>query len=79
MKTMIYFSAGLVAALLGGLWLLQGLGIVQIRPILCFADCVPIQGASAMWAAIGAITLAAGGILIYRSWKRYAASQVRPS
>jgi hypothetical protein len=47
MKKTIYFSAGLGAALLGALWLLQGLGIVQMQPILCFVDCTPIQGASA--------------------------------
>ena len=35
---------GVIAVLLGGIWLLQGLGIVLVRPILCFADCVPIQG-----------------------------------
>jgi hypothetical protein len=47
------------AVLLGGLWLLQGFGLVQIKPILCFADCAPIQGPSATWAFIGAVTLAA--------------------
>lgn len=73
MKTTIYFSIGLIAALLGGLWLLQGLGIVQIRPVLCFAECELIQGPSAIWAIIGAITFAAGVALMYRSWKKYAA------
>jgi hypothetical protein len=70
MKVIIFFFLGLVATLLGGLWLLQGLGIVHIRPILCFADCVPIQGASTTWAVIGAVVLTAGGALIFWSLKR---------
>ena len=37
---------GILAILLGGLWLPQGLGLVEVRPILCFADCAPVQGPS---------------------------------
>ena len=69
MKKMAFF-AGLIAALLGGLWLLQGLGIVYLRPILCFADCVPVQGPSATWAIIGAGVLAFGGTAVFWSFKR---------
>jgi hypothetical protein len=61
---------GVVAVLLGGLWLLQGLGAVQVRPILCFADCAPIQGASPIWVVIGALTLALGGLGIVWSRRR---------
>jgi hypothetical protein len=64
------FLFGLVAVLLGGLWLLQGIGIVHLRPILCFADCVPVQGPSATWAVIGALVLAVGGSAMLWSWKR---------
>ncbi len=71
MKKAAFFS-GLIAALLGGLWLLQGLGIVQMRPILCFADCVPVQGPSAIWAVIGASVLAVGGVAVFWSVKRRA-------
>jgi hypothetical protein len=59
---------GVIAIMLGGLWLLQGLGLVRIRPILCFADCAAIQGASATWAIIGGVTLAIGGLAIL--WSR---------
>lgn len=62
--------AGLIAALLGGLWLLQGLGVVHLRPVLCFADCVPIQGPSALWAVIGAVMFSAGGAAVVWSLKR---------
>jgi hypothetical protein len=55
-----------IAVLLGGLWLLQGLGIVQIRPILCFADCAPVQGPSTRWAVIGAVTGTIGGFGVFR-------------
>ena len=66
----IIFCVGLTAALLGGLWLLQGLGLVNIRPILCFADCVPIQGTSTTWAVIGTVALAVGGAAMFWSIKR---------
>ena len=61
---------GIIAVLLGGLWLLQGLGIVHLRPILCFADCEPVQGPSATWAVIGAVTLAIGGWAVFWSRKQ---------
>ena len=66
MKKTILFI-GVISALLGGLWLLQGLGVVHVRPILCFADCTAIQGASSVWATIGFLLLAAGIIAIFSS------------
>jgi hypothetical protein len=65
----IAFVVGVISILLGGLWLLQGLGAVHIRPILCFADCEPIQGASRAWAITGLLTLTAGAIAILFSLK----------
>ncbi len=61
---------GVIAVSLGGLWLLQGLGIVHLRPILCIADCAPLQGPSVAWAIIGAVTLGVGGICIVWSRRR---------
>lgn len=61
---------GLAGTLVGGLWLFQGLGIVQLRPILCFADCAALQGPSATWAVIGALVSMAGGIAVVWSWKK---------
>lgn len=55
---------------LGGLWLLQGLGIVHLRPILCFADCAVIQGPSPTWTVIGAVTLAISGLFFFWSLQR---------
>jgi hypothetical protein len=63
---------GLAAVLLGGLWLLQGIGVVHLRPILCFADCEPLQGPSTTWAVIGAVVLAAGAATVWWSLKRHA-------
>jgi hypothetical protein len=68
MMRIVALVFGVIAVLLGGLWLLQGLGIVQLRPILCFADCAPIQGPSVTWAVVGAIALAVGGVGI--AWSR---------
>ncbi len=61
MIRMIALVLSIIAILLGGLWQLQGLGIVHLRPILCFADCVPVQGPSITWVVIGAVMLAVGG------------------
>ena len=65
----IAFVVGVICILLGGLWLLQGLGVVHIRPILCFADCEPIQGASRAWAVTGLLMVTAGAIAIFFSLK----------
>jgi hypothetical protein len=46
---------GVLAALLGGLWLLQGLGMVHMKPIACVAECAPMQGPSATWAIAGGL------------------------
>lgn len=53
-----------------GLWMFQALGIVQVRPILCFADCAPIQDPSSTWAIVGVIALASGVLAISYSRKR---------
>ena len=51
---------GVISVPLGALWLLQGLGIVHLRPILCFARCAPIQGPSTTWAIVGSLVFLAG-------------------
>jgi uncharacterized membrane protein (Fun14 family) len=61
---------GVICLMLGSLWLLQGLGVVHVRPILCFADCAPVQGPSLMWAIIGLLLVSAGAFAIFRSLKR---------
>jgi hypothetical protein len=60
---------GVISALLGGLWLLQGLGLVHVRPILCFVDCAPIQGPSLTWAIIGFASVSLGSIAVLYSLK----------
>ena len=61
---------GVAFELLGGLWLLQGLGVVHVKPILCFANCAPVQEASRTWAIVGIITVAIGGAALFYSRKR---------
>lgn len=69
MIRIIALVSGIMAILLGALWLLQGLGIVHLRPLLCFADCAPVQGPSATWAVIGAIAVAVGAYGVVWSQK----------
>jgi hypothetical protein len=66
----IALVVGMLSVLLGGLWLLQGLGVVHIRPILCFANCAPVQGPSSTWAVIGVLVLTAGILAIRYSRNR---------
>lgn len=66
---------GAIAVLLGGLWMLQGLGLVHIQPIACVADCRPIENGSALWASIGFAVAAAGALTLWfairgASWRR---------
>ena len=62
---------GVLSVLLGGLWLLQGLGVVHLRPILCFANCTPIEGPSTPWAIAGAVAVIAGVLAIRFSRPRH--------
>jgi hypothetical protein len=55
---------GIVAVLLGGLWLVQGLGLVHIEPIACVAECETLDGPSPMWAGIGSVVFVAGALAI---------------
>lgn len=66
----IIIAVGVIAILLGGLWLLQGLGLVYMEPILCVADCEPLEGPSAGWAITGFIVLAIGGLAVAYGLKR---------
>lgn len=61
MKTIVLFCA-IIGTCLGGLWLMQGLGAIQLAPILCFADCAEVQGKSLRWAIVG------GTILIFSAF-----------
>jgi hypothetical protein len=55
---------GTFIAFLGLLWLLQGVAIIQIRPILCVTNCEPIVGGSPVWAAVGIIAFIIGIIIV---------------
>jgi hypothetical protein len=61
---------GMLCVLIGGLWLVQGLGLVTVAPILCFADCAPLVGPSAPWAAAGLVALALGLLALRRARRR---------
>lgn len=62
------------ALLFGGLWLIQGLGLVQVEPLLCFADCEPLQGPSVTWAVAG-LALVTVGVLGILHFVRHRAQQ----
>jgi len=66
----IIIAVGIVAILLGGLWLLQGLGLLTIDPILCVSNCEPLQGPSMSWAVTGFIVLLLGAVALAYGLKR---------
>lgn len=40
----IALTVGVMGALQGILWLLQGLGVMHVRPVFCIGNCDRIQG-----------------------------------
>ena len=59
---------GIIALLLGLLWLVQGLGLVTIPPILCVADCETLTGPDLFWAIAGLVLALAGAAAVV--WSR---------
>ena len=57
LKVTVLTILGFIVALLGTLWVVQGLGLIQIGPVLCVANCEPISGNSMQWTVIGVLTL----------------------
>ena len=55
---------GSALTLLGLLWLLQGADLVHIRPILCVADCTPLEGGSVGWMTAGTLLLVVGLVVL---------------
>ncbi len=55
---------GVALTFLGLLWLLQGADLVHIRPILCVANCNPLEGGSVGWMTAGALVLVVGLLVV---------------
>ena len=66
----LFTVIGVIAILLGGLWLVQGLGLVTIAPILCVTDCEPLQGPAPQWAVAGGVLLLAGVGVVWWALRR---------
>ncbi len=64
-KAAVLTILGTIVGLLGMLWVVQGLGIVQVDPMLCVADCEPITGRSVQWTVIGTIILSVGIVTVW--------------
>ncbi|MCA0374607.1 MAG: hypothetical protein LCH84_02990 [Gemmatimonadetes bacterium] len=62
--TLLLQITGLLGLVLGALWVLQGLGMVEIPPLLCAGDCVPFEGPSRRKAVVGGLAMLAGGALL---------------
>lgn len=60
-------ALGLVS--LGGLWFLQGSGLVTLDPIACVGTCSPLRGWQPAWQAAGAVLIAVGIGAVWLSWR----------
>jgi len=69
-KNIIAVIFGTILFSLGLLWFLQGLDVVHIKPILCFANCEPITGKSLTWQIVGALVFILGAFLVYTNLKK---------
>ncbi len=70
MANWLFAVVGVVAALLGGLWLLQGTGLVVMDPIACVGACEALTGPHAGWALAGLALLLAGLGLVWWALRR---------
>ena len=70
LRTIARILFGVALTLLGLLWLLQGADLVHIRPILCVANCTPLEGGSVGWMAAGALVLVVGLLVIASAIRR---------
>lgn len=75
LKQIAVLIVGVILALLGFLWFLQGVGVLNQCPILCFADCECITGGSALWEAIGAAAFIMGIAIIWLNLGRVGKSR----
>lgn len=65
--TIVLRALAAVLVLVGALWSLQGLRILHIRPILCFANCIPVEGPSLPWFIAGVVAMGLGGWFFRRA------------
>ena len=65
----VWTLLGAIGLLLGGLWLLQGLALIEIRPVLCLAACEPVTGGSLLWAGIGLVMLVLGLLALRQAFR----------
>jgi hypothetical protein len=65
----VLLVVGVVLALLGLLWFLQGAGVLHVRPILCVSNCKPVTK-SAGWLVAGVVVSGAGIALAGAGAKR---------
>lgn len=63
-KALAVTAVGVLLALLGVLWFLQGADVIHLQPVLCVANCEPVVGGSTAWMVAGIIAIILGTLLI---------------
>ena len=69
-RTLTWIFFGAASTLLGLLWLLQGADVLHVRPILCLANCKPLEARSLGWMTAGAGVLLGGLLAIAVAFRR---------
>jgi hypothetical protein len=70
-KKIVGMFIGAFFALLGLLWFLQGVGLLQVCPVVCVGECECLTGSSLFWAVAGAIAFILGIVIAMVSMRRF--------
>lgn len=55
---------GITLVAIGLLWSLQGADLIQMKPVLCMANCKPLVGGSVTWFFVGVVAIVVGLVML---------------
>ena len=70
LRGLTWIWLGTLSTLLGFFWFLQGADLAHVRPILCLANCQPLEGGSIGWMVAGALFAVVGLLAVVTSLRR---------
>jgi hypothetical protein len=73
-KKFVGVVIGAFFALLGLLWFVQGVGLLQVCPVVCVRECECLTGSSLFWAVAGALLFIVGIAIAVVSMRRFGTS-----
>jgi hypothetical protein len=73
-KKIVGLVIGAFFALLGLLWFVQGVGLLQVCPVVCVGECECLTGSSLFWTVAGAFLFIVGIAIAVVSMRRFGTS-----